>query len=30
VLQGETSYTIDADTLTITNGANGLVLTARG
>jgi heat shock protein HslJ len=30
VLQGETSYTIDADTLTITNGANSLVLTARG
>lgn len=30
VLQGETGYTIDADTLTISNGANGLVLTAQG
>ena len=30
VLQGETTYTIDADTLTISNGANGLVLTAQG
>ena len=29
VLQGEASYTIDADTLTITNGTNGLVLTAQ-
>lgn len=29
VLQGETTYTIDADTLTITNGANGLILTAQ-
>ncbi|HET7828551.1 MAG TPA: META domain-containing protein [Candidatus Limnocylindrales bacterium] len=30
VLQGEATYTIDADTLTITNGTNGLVLTAQG
>jgi heat shock protein HslJ len=29
VLQGEASYAIDADTLTITNGTGGLVLTAQ-
>jgi heat shock protein HslJ len=29
VLQGETTYTIDAGTLTITNGSTGLMLTAQ-